>query len=94
MHDFQAGAIGVLVLHRSAMVAPSRSVHGLATTGDVNLFKAAARNYELEREYRASKSHERDRRRDADRDRRAQIATYFLADPNQRAMVHPSPAPQ
>jgi hypothetical protein len=59
-----------------------------------DLFKAAARNYELEREYRASKSHERDRRRDADRDRRSQLATDFLADPNQRAMVHPSPTPQ
>jgi hypothetical protein len=58
------------------------------------LFKAAATNYELERQYRADKSHDRDRRRDAERDRRAQIATDFLSDLAQRAMVHPSPTPQ
>ena len=57
------------------------------------LFKAASRNYELERRYRADRSLDRERRRDTERDRRAEIATDFLADPSQRAMVHPSPTP-
>ena len=38
----------------------------------------------------ASKNH----RRDADRERRLQVAGRFLADPNQRAMVHPLPSPK
>lgn len=58
------------------------------------LFKAASRNYELERRYRADRSVDRDRRRDAERERRAQIATDFLADGTHRAMVHPAPTPQ
>lgn len=57
------------------------------------LFKAASRNYELERRYRADRSLDRERRRDTERDRRAEIATDFLSDPTQRAMVHPSPTP-
>lgn len=58
------------------------------------LFKAASRNYELERRYRADRSLDRERRRDTERDRRAEIATDFLADSSQRAMVHPAPTPQ
>lgn len=58
------------------------------------LFKAASRNYELERRFRADRSLDRERRRDTERDRRAEIATDFLADPSQRAMDHPSPTPQ
>jgi hypothetical protein len=57
------------------------------------LFKAASRNYELERRYRTDRSLDRDRRRDTERERRAEIATDFLADPARRAMVHPSPTP-
>jgi hypothetical protein len=57
------------------------------------LFKAASRNYELERRYRTDRSLDRERRRDTERERRAEIATDFLADPAQRAMVHPSPTP-
>jgi hypothetical protein len=56
------------------------------------LFREAAKNYELEREFRAERSLSRDRRRDADAERRTQLATEFLSDPTQRAMVHPVPS--
>ena len=58
-----------------------------------DLFKDAARNHELERTYRTERTASRNNRRDADRDRRSQIAQDFLSDPNQRAMVHPVPSP-
>jgi hypothetical protein len=59
-----------------------------------DLFKEAARNHELEREYRSNRSLSRDRRRDADRDRRLKLAEEFLSEPSQRAMVHPVPTPK
>ena len=58
-----------------------------------DLFKDAARNHELERTYRTERTASRSQRRDADRDRRSQIAQDFLSDPSQRAMVHPVPSP-
>ncbi len=57
------------------------------------LFKDAARNHELERAYRAERTATRATRRDAEREWRCQIADAFLADPEQRAIVHPSPSP-
>ena len=56
------------------------------------LFKEAARNHELERIYRTERTSSRSHRRDADRERRSQVAQDFLTDPTQRAMVHPSPS--
>jgi hypothetical protein len=58
-----------------------------------DLFKDAARNHELERTYRTERTASRSHRRDADRDRRSQVAQGFFADPAQRAMVHPVPTP-
>ena len=58
-----------------------------------DLFKDAARNHELERAYRTERTASRNDRRDADRDRRSQVAQGFFADPAQRAMVHPVPTP-
>jgi hypothetical protein len=58
-----------------------------------DLFREAARNHELEREFRSERALSRDRRRDADRDRRLQLAEEFLGSPSQRAMVHPVPTP-
>lgn len=57
------------------------------------LFKAAARNHELERTFRTERTALRSGRRDADRERRSQVARDFLADPTQRAMIHPVPSP-
>jgi hypothetical protein len=59
-----------------------------------DLFKYAARNHELERQYLSQRAASRSQRRDADRDRRAQIANEFLSDPSRRAMVHPAPTPK
>jgi hypothetical protein len=58
------------------------------------LLRQAARNHELERAYHAKRTVARDHRSDVDRVRRNEIATAFLADPTQRALIHPSPTPQ
>jgi hypothetical protein len=58
------------------------------------LFSEAARNHELERAYEAERSAGRTKRRDAEREWRNEVAAAFLADPEQRAMVHPSPSPK
>jgi hypothetical protein len=57
------------------------------------LFKDAARNHELERAYQSERTASRAKRREAERDYRGEVAAAFLADPTQRAMVHPSPSP-
>lgn len=57
------------------------------------LFKDAARNHELERAYLAERSAWRSTRRDIERTWRNEVAAGFLADPAQRAMVHPAPSP-
>jgi hypothetical protein len=59
-----------------------------------DLFRQAARNHELERVYLAERGALRARRRETDRDRRAQIAQAFLNDPAQRALAHPPPNPK
>ena len=58
-----------------------------------DLFKDAARNHELERTYRTERTALRNNRRDADGERRSQVAQDFLTDPAQRAMAHPVPTP-
>jgi hypothetical protein len=59
-----------------------------------DLFKDAARNYQLERAYDAERRAAKERRRDADRERRETVAQAFLADQTQRALVHPAPTPR
>lgn len=57
------------------------------------LFREAARNHQLERTYYTERRAAYASKRDADRDRRADIAKAFLNDPTQRALVHPAPTP-
>ncbi|MGE3844024.1 MAG: hypothetical protein AB7I50_20830 [Vicinamibacterales bacterium] len=52
-----------------------------------DLFQIAARNHELAREFRSSRTDSRE----AHRERRAEVARAFLSDPSQRAMVRPAP---
>lgn len=59
-----------------------------------DLFRDAARNHQLERTYELERRAEKERRHDAYRDRRETIAQAFLADPTQRALVHPAPTPK
>lgn len=58
-----------------------------------DLFREAARNHQLERAYQTERHATKTKRREADRERRAQIAQAFLSDPAQRALVHPVPNP-
>ncbi|MGE3341862.1 MAG: hypothetical protein AB7L71_00385 [Vicinamibacterales bacterium] len=59
-----------------------------------DLFKDAARNHQLERTYEVERRAIRDRRREAGRAQRDQVAQMFLTDPAQRALVHPAPTPK
>jgi hypothetical protein len=57
------------------------------------LLQQAARNHQLERTYEAQRHAARAARRQADHERRAQLADAFLADASQRAVPHPPPTP-
>ena len=59
-----------------------------------DLFRAAALNHQLERTYEAERREAKTKRRDAQRERKEQLAQAFLADPAQRAIVHPAPTPR
>ena len=59
-----------------------------------SLFREAARNHQLERVYESERRSARSKRQDAERERRAQVAQAFLANPDQRALVHPAPSPK
>src|SRR5438067_249135 len=58
-----------------------------------DLFLAAAKNHELERAFSAQ-GRRRARSRTALREVRLQLAETFLATPEQRARIHPSPEPK
>ena len=58
------------------------------------LFREAARNHQLERVYQTERRAAKTKRRDAERERRAQLAQAFLSNPDQRALVHPAPTPK
>ena len=58
-----------------------------------DLFREAARNHQLERSYHGERRADRTKRREAERDRRAHIASAFLSDPTRRALLHPPPTP-
>lgn len=58
------------------------------------LFRDAARNYELERAYQNQRSSRDGQRRDKGYDFRAQLAEAFFADLTQRAMTFPVPSPR
>jgi hypothetical protein len=59
-----------------------------------DLFRDAARNYELERTYHSQRSTVEGRRRDKGQDIRSQVAEDFFADTTQRAMTFPVPSPR
>ena len=56
------------------------------------LYRAAAKNHELESAYDAERIAQRSRRSDDDRTRREAVAEAFLADKEQRAVAHPPPS--
>ena len=58
------------------------------------LYRAAAKNHELETVYHAERVAQRSRRSDDDRTRRETVAEAFLADKGQRAVAHPPPSPK
>jgi hypothetical protein len=58
------------------------------------LYRAAAKNHELETAYHAQRTAQRAKRTDDDRARRQSVAEAFLADKGQRAASHPPPTPK
>jgi hypothetical protein len=58
------------------------------------LYRAAAKNHELEAAYYAERAAQRSKRTDDDRTRRESAAEAFLADKGQRAVAHPPPSPK
>jgi hypothetical protein len=59
-----------------------------------DLFRAAARNHELERTYQTQRNVARAKRLETERELRERIAIAFMNDPSQRALPHPPPTPQ
>jgi hypothetical protein len=57
------------------------------------LFREAARNHQLERAYHSERQASKIKRREADQERRANMAKAFLGDQTRRALVHPTPSP-
>jgi len=58
------------------------------------LYRAAAKNHELESAYYAERVAQRSKRSDSDRALRESVAEGFLADKEQRAVSHPPPSPK
>jgi len=58
------------------------------------LYRAAAKNHELEATYFAARNAARSRRGEADRAFRETVAEAFLGDKGQRAVTHPPPTPK
>ena len=58
------------------------------------LYRAAAKNHELEATYFVSRDGMRSKRSAADRALRESVADTFLKDRGQRAVVHPAPTPK
>src|SRR5438105_9192196 len=56
-----------------------------------DLFREAARNHQLEGAFHAERRAAKTKRRETDRERRAQVAHSFLAHRGQRALEHPAP---
>lgn len=57
-----------------------------------DLYRAAAKNHELEGAYYAERAAQRSKRTDAERELRERVAESFLADKGQRAVAHPPPS--
>ena len=59
-----------------------------------DLYRAAAKNHELDGAYLANRAAARSKRSEGDRAFRERVAAAFLADTGQRAIVHPPPTPK
>lgn len=59
-----------------------------------DLFRDAARNHQLEQAFESERRSAKARRRETDRERRAERATAFLNDSARRALAHPPPTPR
>jgi hypothetical protein len=59
-----------------------------------DLYRAAARNHELERAFHAERTTARTKRRETERELRERVAQAFLGDKAQRAVMHPAPSPK
>jgi hypothetical protein len=59
-----------------------------------DLFRAAARNHELERTYQTERNAARAKRLETEREVRERIAVAFMNDSSQRALPHPPPTAQ
>lgn len=59
-----------------------------------DLFRAAAKNHELEHAYLAARTMARAKRTEGEQELRDRVAQAFLADATQRAIVHPPPTPK
>jgi hypothetical protein len=59
-----------------------------------DLFREAGRNHQLEHSFHAEHSAARHAEREADRQRRGEVAQSFLKDPQQRPLRRPTPTPQ
>jgi len=59
-----------------------------------DLYRAAAKNHELEAAYHAERAAVRAKRTDDDRTRRQSLAEQFMADKGMRAASHPPPTPK
>ena len=59
-----------------------------------DLFREAAKNHQLEQLFEAERRSTRAKRREADQERRAELAQAFLNDPAMRALMHPPPTPK
>lgn len=58
------------------------------------LYRAAAKNHELESAYYAERVTRRSKRTEEERAHRERVAEAFLADKDQRAVAHPPPSPK
>jgi hypothetical protein len=59
-----------------------------------DLFRAAARNHELERTHQTERNVARAKRLETEREFRERVAVSFMNDPSQRALPHPPPIPR
>ncbi|MBS1816922.1 MAG: hypothetical protein JSU08_03235 [Acidobacteria bacterium] len=83
---FEMNATGIIRVDTAPM-------YDLPPTVD-ELYRAAAKNHELETAYHAQRTALRAKRTDDGRARRQSVAEAFLADKGQRAASHPPPTPK
>lgn len=79
--------------HQRVLRIDSAPVYDVPPTIE-ELFHDAARNHQFERTFEAQRRETKTRHRDAQRERKAQLAQAFLDDQTQRAIVHPPPTPR